>query len=40
VLVALGSARILEHAVDRHELRHHQLAHDSSSVSLLTLLAP
>ena len=27
VLVALGSARILEHPVDRDELRHHQLAH-------------
>src|SRR4029079_14213784 len=27
VLVALGSARILEDAVDRHGLRHHQLAH-------------
>src|SRR5207302_5268127 len=28
VLITLGSARVLEHPVDRHELRHHQLAHD------------
>src|SRR5438067_13756200 len=27
VLVGLGSTRILEHAVDRHELGNHQLAH-------------
>ena len=31
VLVVLGSARVLEHPVHRHELGHHQLAHLGTS---------